>query len=302
MAHEHQHPSSTWRLAVALGIAVALFVIQLIGARLTGSLALLADTVHVAVDAAGLLIGFGAAMIARRPTSQRHTWGWQRAEVLGALFQAMVLIGVGAYIVVEALRRMWEPVEVPGGMLLWFGVFGLFGNLIAFAVLTTGSNQSLNLRAATLEVLADALGSVAVIISALLIQFAGWAGADSIAALLIGVLVMPRAFGVFREAMNVLLEATPPGLDLTEVRGHLLGVDQVRSVHDLHASRVSTSVPVLTAHVVLDESCFDNGESIAVLQQLRSCVAEHFPVSIEHSTFQLESAALACELTEAHHN
>ena len=302
MGHDHQHGSGSdvWRLGLAVAIAASLFVAQLVGAQLTGSLALLADTAHVGADAIGLIIGLTAAVVSRRPASDRHTWGWLRAEVLGALVQATLLIGVAVLVVISAVERLWQPAEIPGTMLLWFGIIGLAGNLLAFAVLAGGRTRSLNLRAATLEVGADALGSIAVILAAVLIQLTGWGAADSIAAVAIGVLIVPRAVALLRETTSVLLEATPPGLDLEQVRQHLLGVDHVLEVHDLHASRVSTGLPVLTAHVVLETRCFADGHSVQILTQLQECVAEHFPVSVAHSTFQLETPERQCDSAGLH--
>ncbi len=147
------------------------------------------------------------------------------------------------------------------------------------------------MRAAFLEVLNDAVGSVAVIVAALVITLTGFQLADAIAALLIGALILPRAILLLRDATNVLLESTPKGLDLDSVRDHILELDHVQSVHDLHVSQISTGLPVLTAHVVVDDECFYDGHAPRMLDELQRCVAEHFPVQIEHSTFQLELAS-----------
>ncbi len=293
MSHDHDHSAAgagRGRIAVALGITSAVLVAEVVGAIITGSLALLVDAAHMLTDAGGLVIAFTAASLARRPATARRTWGWLRAEVLGASLQAAVLLAVGVFVVIEAVRRLFAPPEIEGGLLLVFGIVGLVGNVVSLAVLASSRRASLNLRAAFLEVLGDALGSVAVIVAAIVIALTGFALADAIAAVLIGALIVPRAVILLRDAANVLLESTPRGLDLDAVRDHLLEVPHVQSVHDLHVTQISTGLPVLTAHVVVDDECFYDGHAPRMLDQLQACVAEHFPVSIEHSTFQLELA------------
>lgn len=293
MSHEHDHGAAgagRGRIAVALAITSAVLVAEVVGAILTGSLALLVDAAHMLTDAGGLVIAFTAATLVRRPATARRTWGWLRAEVLGASLQAAVLLAVGVFVIIEAVRRLFAPPEIEGGLLLVFGIVGLAGNVVSLAVLAGSRRASLNLRAAFLEVFGDALGSVAVIVAAIVIALTGFALADAIAAVLIGALIVPRAVILLRDAANVLLESTPRGLDLDAVRDHLLGVPHVQSVHDLHVSQIATGLPVLTAHVVVDDECFYDGHAPRMLDQLQACVADHFPVSIEHSTFQLELA------------
>lgn len=293
MSHEHDHGAAgagRGRIAVALAITSAVLVAEVVGAILTGSLALLVDAAHMLTDAGGLVIAFTAATLVRRPASARRTWGWLRAEVLGASLQAAVLLAVGVFVIIEAVRRLFAPPEIEGGLLLVFGIVGLAGNVVSLAVLAGSRRASLNLRAAFLEVFGDALGSVAVIVAAIVIALTGFALADAIAAVLIGALIVPRAVILLRDAANVLLESTPRGLDLDAVRDHLLEVPHVQSVHDLHVSQIATGLPVLTAHVVVDDECFYDGHAPRMLDQLQACVADHFPVSIEHSTFQLELA------------
>jgi cobalt-zinc-cadmium efflux system protein len=289
-AHGHAHAAGhgARRLAVALGITVALLAVEVVGAVVTGSLALVVDAGHVLVDAGGLATALWAARLAARPATDRRTWGLARAEVLAATAQAAVLLAVGLFVLVEAVRRFLDPPPVPSGTLLVFGLVALAGNLAAVAVLAGGRGRDLNRHAAFLEVLNDALGSAAVVVAAIVLAVTGWRQADAVAALLIGVLIVPRTLALLREAVSVLLESTPPGLDLEDVRRHLLAQPHVRSVHDLHASRISSALPVLTAHVVLDDDCFRDGTAPATLDVLQRCVAEHFPVQVEHSTFQLE--------------
>ena len=292
MAHDHAHapPSGRGRLAVALGITAAVLVAEVIGSIITGSLALLVDAAHMLTDAGGLAIALVAATLVNRPPTAKRTWGFGRAEVLGATAQAAILLGVGVFVIIEAVRRLFDPPEIAGPQLVIFGVIGLLGNVASIAVLASSRTRNLNLRAAFLEVLNDAVGSVAVIVAALVIVFTGFQLADAIAAILIGALILPRAVLLLRDTTNVLLESTPKGLDLDAVRGHLLGLDHVRSVHDLHVSQIATGLPVLTAHVVVDDECFYDGHAPRMLDDLQKCVAEHFDVQIEHSTFQLELA------------
>ncbi|MDO7883235.1 cation diffusion facilitator family transporter [Salinibacterium soli] len=294
MSHDHDHGAASTgrgRIAIALAITASVFVAEIVGAVITGSLALLVDAAHMLTDAGGLVIALTAATLARRPATERRTWGWQRAEVLGATAQAAVLLAVGVFVVIEAVRRFWEPPEIAAPELIVFGVIGLVANIASIAVLASDRASSFTLRAAFLEVLNDALGSVAVIVAAVVIWLTGFQAADAIAAVLIGVLIVPRAIILLRDTANVLLEATPKGLDLGAVREHLLDVPHVQSVHDLHATQIATGLPVLTAHVVVDDECFYDGHAPRMLDQLQACVAQHFPVQIEHSTFQLERAA-----------
>ncbi len=292
MSHDHAASSGgRARIAIALGITVAVLVAEVVGSMITGSLALLVDAAHMLTDAGGLAIALAAATLAKRPPSSRRTWGFGRAEVLGATAQAVLLAGVGIFVLIEAVRRLFDPPEIVGAQLIIFGVIGLLGNIASIAVLASARHSNLNLRAAFLEVLNDALGSVAVIVAALVITFTGFQLADALAAILIGALILPRALLLLRDTTSVLLESTPKGLDLDSVRDHILELDHVRGIHDLHVSQISTGLPVLTAHVVVDDECFYDGHAPRMLDDLQKCVAEHFPVQIEHSTFQLELAS-----------
>ena len=293
MAHEHAPTSggsSAKRLAVVLGITSVVLVTEVVGAVLTDSLALLADAGHMLTDTAGLVLALLAAHLMNRPASDTRTWGFRRAETLAAAAQATLLLAVGVYVLVEAIRRLVHPPEVASVGMLVFGVVGLVGNLISISVLASSRAANLNLRAAFLEVLNDALGSIAVIVAAIILATTGWTRADAVASLLIGVLIVPRTVRLLRDTARVLLESTPHGLDLAAVRVHILGVAHVRDVHDLHASQIATGLPVLTAHVVVDDECFHDGHIPTLLDDLQTCVAEHFDVTIEHSTFQFEQA------------
>jgi len=290
-AHDHGRGAELdqrWRLSVVLAITGANFVLQVIGAAVTSSLALIADAGHMLTDVLGLSTALAAATLALRPANQRRTWGFRRAEVLAAAAQAVVLSAVACYVIVEGVRRLMHPPEVASTAMIVFGVLGLLGNVVAIAVLSRSRGANLNLRAAFLEVVNDALGSVAVIVAAVVIAATGWLRADAVVSLLIGVLILPRAVLILRDASAVLLESTPKGLDLDEVRQHILETPHVHDVHDLHASQIATGLPVLSAHVVVDDSCFLNGQLPQLLDELQRCVADHFPVSVEHSTFQFE--------------
>ena len=293
----HQHgrssggeaaPDHRRRLALVLAITVTILLLEVLGAVLSGSLALLADAAHVLTDAAGLLIALLAATLANRPATDRRTWGYRRAEVLAATVQAALLLAVGCFILIEGFRRLLDPPTVDSGAMLAFALIGLVGNLAAMWVLLRGAHHDYNVRAAVLEVGTDALGSVAVLVGAAVIATTGWLGADGAVSILIGALILPRTLRLLRETSEVLLEATPRGLDMGDGRQHILDLPHVRGVHHPHAPQIATGLPVLTAHVVLDDSSFSDGHAPQVLDQLQTCVAEHFQLSVEHSTFQLE--------------
>jgi cobalt-zinc-cadmium efflux system protein len=286
------------RLKVVLIITVTVLIAEVIGAAISGSLALLADAGHMLSDVAGLTLAWVASVLAQRPVTLVRTWGYRRAEVLAAAGQAAVLLAVGGFVIIEAIRRLVEPPEVASGAMVAFGVIGLVGNMLGIVVLVGVRSQNLNVRAAFLEVVNDALGSLAVLIAAVLIAVAGWLRADAVVSLLIGALIIPRTLKILGESIDVLLESTPRGLELGEVREHLLKVARVQAVHDLHASQVATGLPVLTAHVVVNEACFRDGHLPALLDQLQGCLAGHFDV--EHSTFQFEVSGHAAHEPSAH--
>lgn len=286
--HRHGATAARGRLAIAFGITSAILVVEVVGAVLTDSLALLVDAGHMLTDAGGLLVALVAAQLVLRPPSRRRTWGLLRLEVLAAGAQATILLLVGAFALVNGAFRLADPPEIHAEGLLLFGALGLLGNVASLAVLAGGRKHSLNLRAAFLEVVNDALGSVAVIVSAVVVATTGWMRADAVAGMLISLLIIPRAVVIMREAGSVLLESVPAELDLTDIRRHLLSMPHVLEVHDLHVSRIDTGTPVLTAHVVVERGCFDDGHATQILQDLQDCVTEHFPLPVEHSTFQLE--------------
>jgi cobalt-zinc-cadmium efflux system protein len=292
MSHNHDHRAAATGaehrrpLAIVLGISTTILVVEVVGALLSGSLALLADAGHMLSDVAGLSLALIAAALAARPATPKRTWGYRRAEVLAAAAQAAVLLTVGVFVLGEAVHRLFEPPGVAAGTMVVFGLVGLAGNAVSIGLLARVQQGNLNTRAALLEVVNDALGSAAVLVAAAVIAVTGWARADAVASLLIGALILPRTWRLLRETVDVLMEATPKGVDLAEVRTHILRLSQVHEVHDLHASTVASDLPVLTAHVVVDDSCFHNGHLPRLLDQLQHCLAGHFDV--EHSTFQFE--------------
>ena len=286
------------RLTVVLGITLAVLVVEVVGAFVSGSLALLADAGHMLTDVGGLTLAYVAAVLARRPATDSRTWGYRRAEVIAAAGQAAVLLAVGGFVIVEAVRRLFAPPEVAPAAMVVFGVLGLAGNLVGLAVLAGGRRDNLNVRAAFLEVANDALGSVAVLVAAAVIATTGWLRADAVVSLVIGALIIPRTLKLLAESVNVLLESTPKGLDLTAVRQRLMTNPHVQDVHDLHATQVATGLPVLTAHVVVDDSCFHDGHLGPMLDELQRCLDTDF--DIEHSTIQFEAAAHADHEHETH--
>ena len=300
--HDHAHGAGLTdhrgRLAAVLAITLVVLLVEVVGAFVSGSLALLADAGHMLTDVAGLTLAYVAAALARRPATDARTWGYRRAEVIAAAGQAAVLLAVGGFVLVEGVRRLIDPPPVASEAMVVFGVVGLVGNLVGLAVLAGGRDDSLNLRAAFLEVADAALGALAVLVAAAVIATTGWLRADAVASLVIGALIVPRTFRLLGESVNVLLEATPKGLDLTEVRQRLMTNPHVHDVHDLHASQVATGLPVLTAHVVVDDSCFHDGHLGPMLDELQRCLDTDFDV--EHSTIQFEAAAHADHEHETH--
>jgi cobalt-zinc-cadmium efflux system protein len=299
--HEHALPAGAGTrrpLTIVLGISATILIVEVIGALISGSLALLADAGHMLTDVAGLSLALFAAILAGRPATNERTWGYRRAEVLAAAAQAAVLLAVGAFVLIEGIRRLIDPPSVEAGVMVVFGIIGLLGNAVSILLLSRIQSGNLNTRAALLEVVNDALGALAVLIAATVIGFTGWLRADALASILIGVLILPRTWKLLRETVDVLMEATPKNVDLGDVRAHILAVAHVRDVHDLHASSVASDLPVLTAHVVVDDSCFADAHLPALLDELQGCLAGHFDV--EHSTFQFEPLSHAAHEHAAH--
>jgi cobalt-zinc-cadmium efflux system protein len=286
------------RLIVVLAITFAVLIAEVIGGLLAGSLALVADAGHMLTDSTGLIMALIAASLATRAATVKRTFGLQRAEVLAALGNALLLVAVGVWVLIMAVERLRTPVEIQSGLMLIVAVVGLLANLVALLVLHPARSKSLNMRGAYLEVFGDLVGSLAVIIAAVLIMITGWTPIDAIASLAIVMLIIPRAWSLLREVVDVLLEATPRGVDLDEVRDHIMRVRGVVDVHDLHAWTITSGVPVLSAHVIVDNACISEGRSGEVLDRLGECLGGHFDVS--HCTFQLEPVGHQ-EHEAAHH-
>jgi len=292
MGAGHDHTTLTGghrgRLALVLAFTLTVFAVEAVGALLSVSLALLADAGHMAADAAGIVMALIAATLAQRAPTRRRTFGWQRVEILAAMANAVLLLGLALYVLIEAVRRFFSPPEVASGLMLVVAVVGLVANTSSLMLLRRAQALSLNIRGAYLEVLGDLVGSVAVVVAAVVIALTGWVWADAVASAAVGALILPRAWVLLREAVDVLLEAVPKGVDLDHVRDHIRRVPGVLDVHDLHAWTITSGLPVLSAHVVVDEKTMNGGHTGRVLDALHACLAEHFDVT--HSTFQIESA------------
>ncbi len=271
------------RLVGVFGLTLAIFVIEVVGSVLSNSLALLADAGHVLTDVFGVGFALAAIWIAGRPATSARTFGFLRIEIFAAVANAMLLFGVAAYVLYEAWRRLSEPADVTSGLMLAVATVGLVANAVSLYLLRDAQDRSLNMRGAYLEVMGDLAGSVAVIVAALVIAVTGWTGADVVASVLIGLLILPRTWTLLREGLDVLLEATPKGIKLEHVREHILEAPGVVGVHDLHAWTITSGMTVVSAHVVLSE----DARTGDILDHLGACLADDFDV--KHSTFQLET-------------
>ncbi|MBZ5587936.1 MAG: cation diffusion facilitator family transporter [Acidobacteriia bacterium] len=281
--HHDSFDGQLRRLSVALGLAAAYMVAEVVGGLAANSLALLADAGHMLTDVAALSLSLFALWVARRPASARRTYGNRRIEVLAALANGTTLIVLAVLIVVEACRRWAQPPAVKGGLLLVIASGGLVVNLISLAVLHRERNEGLNVRGAWLHVLTDALGSVQAIVAGVLISALGWFWADPAASVLIGGLVIVSAWSLVRESLDVLMEAVPRGIDLAEVERAIGAIDGVAAVHDLHVWTITSGFVALSAHVtVLSDS------DTEVLWRIREALRDRF--GIEHSTIQVEQS------------
>ena len=285
-SHDHSHASaSTTRLGWALAVTGAVVVAELLGAFWSGSLSLAADAGHMVVDASGLVIALIAARLMRRPRDEKHTWGWARSEVLAAALQAGMLLIISVMVVWEGAWRLVSPPEVEAGPMLAVGVIGLLANVVSLAILAGGRDSNLNMKAAFLEVANDALGSLAVIVAAGAEWALGWTRADTIASLLIAALMAPRALALLRRSVAILMEQAPASVDVRQLRAHMLDVNGVLDVHDLHVAAVSSHLVTVTAHVTVTHEA-DGPTRDRIIHELGECACHHFPIA--HSTFQLE--------------
>ncbi len=288
MAHSHtpslEKAGHRKRLVVVLALTGIVAVFQLLGAFISGSLALFADAGHMLTDATGVLIALIAITLAGRPATDSRTWGLLRAEILAALVNAVILGGMGVYVIVTAILRWNHPPDIATTPMLVAATAGLVANAISLKVLHGTHEESVNMRGAYLEVLGDLIGSVGVIAAGIVILTTGYQRADVFASLAIGLFILPRAWSLLSDVVHILLESTPKGLDLAEVREHIRSVEGVIDVHDLHAWTITAGMPALTAHVIVEDEYL--ADCADVLDKVSSCLAEHF--DLEHTTLQLE--------------
>jgi len=270
-------------LAVVLVLVLAFLVVEVVDGVLTNSLALIADAGHMLSDAAGIGLALLAIWFAARPATREKTYGYYRVEIFAAVANAVILIGVAGFILFEAFQRLASPSEVIGGPMIVVALFGLGINAISIRLLHAGARESLNLRGAYLEVVGDFLGSVAVIVAGVVILLTGWTPIDPIASIAIALLILPRTWSLLREAVDVLLQAAPRGVDLDEVRDHVLRAEGVVDIHDLHAWTLTSGQNVVSLHAVMDR----DADPAAVLDELCACLTDDF--DMEHSTIQLET-------------
>lgn len=271
------------RLLVVLMISSAIFVAELVAGVLSNSLALIADAGHVFADVIGTAFAVGAIQLAARPATGKRTFGFYRFEILAAVLNAVLLLAIAAYILVEAWRRFASQPEIATGPMLAVASLAFLANMFSASLLRAAQKESLNIRGAYLEVLNDAVGSAAVIVAGVVIMLTGFRAADALASGVIALFILPRTWALLREAIDVLLEATPKDVDMDLVREHILEAPGVLEVHDLHAWTITSGMNVVSAHVVIDRTA----SGPAVLDHLCECLSSQF--DIEHSTFQLEA-------------
>lgn len=281
----HLRRRETQPLTLALALVLAFAVVEAVAGAFAGSLALLADAGHMAADAGALAVALFAAWLARRPATPRRSFGWRRAEILAALANGLTLVGIALLIIVEAARRLSEPPDVTGGLVLVVGGVGLVVNIVTAQLLHPKADSSLNMRVAFRHVLADLVSSAGVIVAALVLLVTGWAYVDPLISVGIGLLVLVSAWSVLRESLGILLEATPDGIDSEEVGRSMAAVAGVLQVHDLHIWTITTGFPALSAHVLVEPAA-DCHEIRRALDEL---VRERF--SLAHSTLQVEHAS-----------
>jgi len=284
-AHDHARVESRRALALALGLTAAYTVVEVVGGFLTGSLALLADAVHMLSDNVALALALVAVWLASRPSTPARTYGYKRAEVLAALANGVLLVALAIWIFVEAGMRLRDPGDVLGGWMLVIALVGIAVNLGAGAALARPRHGSINVQAAFRHVLADLVGSVGVAVAALVIVSTGWVQADAIVSIVIGVLVLASAWGILRDSTSILLEASPRGVDAEALGRRLASAPGVVEVHDLHIWTITSGFPALSAHVLVrpGDDCH------ARRRELELVLRDEF--DIEHTTLQVDHAA-----------
>jgi cobalt-zinc-cadmium efflux system protein len=293
--HSHAHgpgPGSDRRyLVIALVLLTAFMLAEVITAILSGSLALLSDAGHMLSDVGAIGGALWAIALAARPPAGKWTYGWKRAEILSAAANGITLLVVAGIVTAEAVSRLIHPPVVDGGPVIVVAAVGITVNVAASWVLARANRSSLNVEGAFRHVLTDLYGFIGTVIAGIVIVVTGFTRADAIASLIVVALMVKAAWELLRDSGLVLLEAAPEGLDMEQVRAHLTEVPHVLGVHDLHAWTVTSGLPALSAHVVIEDGCFRDGHAPRMLDQLQACLAAHF--NLGHSTFQLEAAAHA---------
>lgn len=290
-AHGHAAGADVPRLGVALGLILMSMIVEIVAGVASGSLALLADAGHLLTDAAALAVSIAAVRLASRPAHGAWTFGWKRAEILSAAANGITLLVIGALVLLEALRRLLHPAPVAGLPVLLVALFGVGVTIAATMVLRGADRSSLNIEGSFQHLLTDVYGFLATLIAGVVILLTGFRRADSMASLVVVALMLRAAWGLLRDSGRVLLEAAPEGVDLADLRAHLMDTPHVTDVHDLHAWTVTSDLPALSAHVVVTDACFSSGHCPQILDQLQDCLTGHFDV--EHCTFQLEPASHA---------
>ncbi len=286
MSHDHRETAAARSRGVLIGTLVltgSLLVVEIAGGLWTGSLALLADAAHMLTDVGGLALALFAIWIAARPPTPEKTYGYYRVEILAALVNALVLLVVAGAILFEAWQRILTPHEILAGPMLVVAVLGFAANLAGAWLLHHGARASLNVRAAYLEVLSDALASLGVIVAGVVVLLTGWLAADPLVSAAIGVFIVPRTWGLLRQAVNVLLEGTPAHLELGEIERAIEETPGVRRVHDLHVWTLTSGREAMSAHVVVGDLA--GGERL--LERLHALLHARF--GVDHTTIQLET-------------
>lgn len=287
--HSPHHPQGGRALAVVIAMTTTIFLAELIGGLVSGSLALLADAGHMLSDSAGLVLAAVALLVGRKPANRKSTFGYRRAEVLSALVNAIAVALIAIWILIEAIRRVGSDVAIDTGLMMIVATIGLLANLISAAMLHRAAGESMNIRGAYLHVLVDLFGSVAVLVAGGIIYATGWVLADTIASVLIVALVLPRAWQLLKQAGAVLMEQVPGGIDISDIQQRIEALDGVKQVHDLHVWTIDGEELIATLHVVRDASDPNAAGSEAdchVLDDVQRALREH--EGITHSTVQIE--------------
>ncbi|MSS45433.1 cation transporter [Cutibacterium sp. WCA-380-WT-3A] len=286
--HDHSLPSDADPrfLIAALTLLAAFMITEVVTAVVSGSLALLSDAGHMLSDIGAIAIALWAARLTQRRPQGSWTWGWKRAEILSAAVNGVTLLVVAIVVGVEAIQRLLTPPAVGGELIMVIAAIGVVVNIAVAWLVARASRRSLNVEGAYQHILTDLFGFIGTLVAGLVIVLTGWARADAIASLIICALMLRAAYSLLSQTGRILMEVAPASLDLNEVRQHVMGLDHVQSVHDLHAWTVSSDLPAVSAHIVVEDTCFSDGHAPILLAQIQQCLSGHF--DLEHSTLQLE--------------